>query len=418
MPTKIFKKPRKSQFGIVKGTPSVNALAVRAEMLKANNLSLALKLVLENPGGTSRATISSQTGITRTTSSRLVDELVEMNLLEELAPSTDAGRGRPPVFLTPKPKSAIALGLEINVSRLSAQVIDLTGNVLAEKTVDGDFADSDSVKTMTRLRKLADKVIAQLDNESMFVGTGLAIPGVISETDLLTAPNLGWQNQDLDTLLSPLSDLDVKVVRNEADLGAYAVSTPRPGVKEGPASFIYISGEVGIGGGIIIDHQPIPGTHGWSGEIGHVSTDPNGPKCRCGSRGCLEAYIGQRSLLKRSGLSENATFTDLLELADQGDNKASKVIKEGGLALGRTLAAAINLLDVPTVVLGGSVAQIGNLLKPTALKEMNKRLLQSKWATPEIIIAEDSEQLAACGAAHMVLQELVDDPVGLNFEFN
>lgn len=88
MPTKIFKKPRKSQFGIVKGTPSVNALAVRAVMLKANNLSLALKLVLENPGGTSRATISSQTGITRATSSRLVDELVEMNLLEELATVT------------------------------------------------------------------------------------------------------------------------------------------------------------------------------------------------------------------------------------------------------------------------------------------------------------------------------------------
>lgn len=390
---------------------AASSSGVRAQTLRATNLSLALKNILKNPGSTSRSSIAGTTGTTRATASRLVDELVSANIVEEFEPTAEYGRGRPPVFLAPKPLTVLALGLEVSVSYLSARLIDLTGETISEKMVFDDFADSNPPEVMTRLSKLARQVMPKNLSDAIFVGSGLAIPGIVSKTHLHIAPNLGWHNLSQAELLAPLAEFNVQVVRNEADLGAYAVAMPKPGVPDGPASFIYVSGEVGIGGGIIINHQSLPGTHGWSGEIGHISTDPNGPSCRCGSNGCLEAYIGQRSLLERSRLPKTASYEDLLLAAKDAKSPAHQALKEGGLALGRALATVINLLDIPTVVIGGSVAKIAPVLKPIALDEMKIRVLQSKWLQPEIIIADESSQFATQGAAHMVLQKLVENPL-------
>lgn len=390
---------------------TTSSSGVRAQTLRATNLSLALKNILRDPGTTSRSTIAGQTGTTRATASRLVDELVGANIVEEFEPTAESGRGRPPVFLAPKPLAVTALGLEVSVSYLAARVIDLTGETVSEKTVFDDFADSNPPEVMARLAKLARQVMPKKLSSSIFIGTGLAIPGIVSKTHLHIAPNLGWHDLPLANLLTPLAGFNVQVVRNEADLGAYAVAMPKPGVPDGPASFIYVSGEVGLGGGIIVNHHPLPGIHGWSGEIGHIPTDPNGLPCRCGSSGCLEAYIGQRSILERSGLPKTASYEELLAAAKDPDSPAHRALAEGGLALGRALATVINLLDISTVVIGGSVAKIAPQLTPIALGEMKKRVLQSKWLEPEIIIADESSQFATQGAAHMVLQKLVENPL-------
>lgn len=160
------------------------------------------------------------------------------------------------------------------------------------------------------------------------------MPGIVSAQAVILAPNLGWRDLPLHTLLAPLSHLGVVTVANEADLAAWAVACPQPGVPSGPPSFVYVSGEVGIGAGIIIDHALLPGSHGWAGEIGHISTDPAGPTCRCGATGCLEAYIGQRALVERAGLARGATNVDVVAAAQAGNVAARVALDEGALLWG------------------------------------------------------------------------------------
>lgn len=385
---------------------------VSARTLRATNLSLVLRYVLAFPGAVSRADIASRTGITRATVSRLVDELIRADLLVEGEPTSDSGRGRPAIRLAPAPGRAVSLGAEVNVSSLGVHLVDLTGAVIAETTIDGNFAGTSPSETMQHLADLAHALLAEsLPHGALFAGTGLALPGLVSPQSLALAPNLGWRDIKLFDLLKPLRDLDPTIVANEADLAAYAVARPRPGVPDGPASFVYVSGEVGVGAGIIIDHHPLTGAHGWSGEIGHICTDPNGPRCSCGATGCLEAYLGRRALARNAGMPPETRPSSVVQASETGSSMASRALEVSGTALGRALSAVINTVDIPLVILGGNVADIAPALVEPARRELETRVLQSAWSHPEIRIVEHSEHLAALGAAHRVLQGLVDDPL-------
>ncbi len=380
------------------------------------NLSLVLRHVLADPIHVSRAMISAQTGITRATVSRLVDELVSAGIVQEIAPTTTTGRGRPAVGLAPRPRAVIALGLEANIGYLAARVIDLGGSILAEETQEGDFAGSDPDATMSALATLSHRALVSVTHTGrgrnpLFLGSALALPGLVSPDALTLAPNLGWSDLPLTQLLAPFGDLGVTLVANEADLAAFAVATPRPGVPTGPSSFIYVSGEVGIGAGLIVDHRPFPGTHGWSGEIGHICTDPNGPRCACGATGCLEAYLGRRALSRRAGLPRDATPTDVVTVAKAGSERARIALDEGGVALGRALAAVVSTVDIPLILLGGNLAEISGALLPRAVEELDTRVLHSAWSHPEFRAIEEPTRLAPVGAAHRVLQRVVDDPM-------
>lgn len=388
-----------------------------SESLRAANLSLVLSHILAEPGMVSRAGIAARTGITRATASRLVDELIHSGLVSELSPAAQPTRGRPATLLTPRARTSLAIGLEVNVSYLAARAVDLTGTVLADTRISGDFADSNPKTTLTQLaslgRSVLSEAIASGPVHPRLVGSGLALPGLVSGDALAVAPNLGWRDLSRVDLITPLADLHPSLVANEADLAAFAVANPRPGRPEGPSSFVYVSGEVGIGAGIIVDYRPLSGAHGWSGEIGHICVDPTGPICSCGATGCLEAYLGLRALARRAGLGENATPSDVAAAARDGSLSASRAINEAGAALGRALAAVINTVDIPEVLLGGVVAEIGQELIPAASAELHNRVLQSAWSQPEFRIPnlDSLAALSVTGAAHQVLQHVVDNPL-------
>ena len=384
---------------------------MRATNLKASNLSLVLRKILANPGEITRAAISSSTGITRATISRLVDDLIGRGFVEELDPVGDSGRGRPANRLTPTAGRVAALGIEMNVSALDIMLVDLTGRVLARKRVRGDFAGSDPIETMHRASRAAQRVVdAGLPPGALFLGSGVGIPGLVSPTALALAPNLGWRDIPLEELLAPISCLDPVVVANEADLAAFAVAHSVPGAPSGPSSFIYVSGEVGVGSGIVVDHRPLRGVRGWSGEIGHICADPNGPMCKCGARGCLESYLGMYALASRAGLDRGARAADILREAAVSE-RARSALDEAGAALGRCLAAVINATDIPVVILGGVVAELAPALVAPARKELGTRVLQAAWVPPMIRVWGESKSLTARGAALRVLQRLVDDPL-------
>lgn len=382
------------------------------QSLRAHNLSLALRHILANPGAINRAGIAAQTGISRATMSRLVDELIASSLVEESEDKLSTGqRGRPTSVLSPTSGKVIALGLQVNVSALGAYLVDLSGTVLAHEYVSGDFSGADPTSTLRKLARIARRVLREGSSAgALFLGSSLALPGLFSADTLTIAPNLGWRNIPRKELLRPLHDLDVTLVANEADLAAYAVAYPRPGVPEGPDSFIYVSGEVGIGGGLIVNHQPLSGAHGWSGEIGHICVEPEGAICSCGARGCLETVAGLKALGHAAGLGDNASTREILQHAGHS-SRAQDAMTHAGHALGQALSAVVNTVDISQVYLGGLVAEIAPYLLPSLHEELATRVLQAPWQTPQIDILPHSEDLSLRGGAHRVLELTVDDPI-------
>ena len=380
--------------------------------LRAHNLSLALRHILANPGAINRAGIAAQTGISRATMSRLVDELIATDLVEESDDKlATGGRGRPTSVLSPASGTVIALGLQVNISLLGAYLVDLSGNVLARETQDGDFSGSDPQTILRKLARMGRRVLhAGREEGTVFLGSALALPGLVSGDTLVTAPNLGWKNIPFDELTHPLHDLHVTLIANEADLAAFAVAHPRPGVPEGPASFIYVSGEVGIGGGLVINHQPLGGAHGWSGEIGHICVEPQGNVCSCGARGCLETIAGLKALCRAAGLGDGASARELTQLAGHSA-KAQDALANAGHALGQALAGVVNTVDISQVYLGGLVAETAPYLLPTLHEELETRVLQAPWYAPAIDILPSSEDLSLRGGAFQILERILDDPI-------
>ena len=380
--------------------------------LRAHNLSLALRHILANPGAINRAGIAAQTGISRATMSRLVDELIATGLVEESDDKlSTGGRGRPTSVLSPASGTVIALGLQVNISVLGAYLVDLSGNVLARETLEGDFSGSDPQATLRKLARMGRRVLREGREEgTTFLGSALALPGLVSGDTLVTAPNLGWKNIPFDKLTHPLHDLHVTLIANEADLAAFAVAHPRPGVPEGPASFIYVSGEVGIGGGLVINHQPLSGAHGWSGEIGHICVEPQGNVCSCGARGCLETIAGLKALCRAAGLEDESSARELTQLAGHSA-KAQDALANAGHALGQALAGVVNTVDISQVYLGGLVAETALYLLPTLHEELETRVLQAPWYAPAIDILPSSEDLSLRGGAFQILERILDDPI-------
>lgn len=400
---------------------------VKSENVRASNMSTVLRNILASPGEVTRAGLSQRTGMTRATISRLVDDLVGAGLVRELEPGDGGGRGRPANRLTPAEGSAVALGVEVDVASLDVMLVDIAGRELGYRRIERDFADSAPEETMALAAREAHTLLEDtLPDGALFLGTGVGLPGLVSPTRLALAPNLGWRDIPHDQLLAPLAELNPVVVANEADLAAYAVAYTRPGVAGGPSTFVYVSGEVGVGAGVIVDHRPMSGARAWSGEIGHMCADPNGPLCRCGARGCLEAYLGVRALAEHVGAPTGSGARAILRCAGLIDEAGVKtsgslgvgaeqdcaraVLAEAGAALGRVLSGVINAMDIPHVVLGGAVAELSGALLDPAREEIETRTLQAPWSSPIVEVLPDSASLTVRGAAFRVLDALVDDP--------
>jgi predicted NBD/HSP70 family sugar kinase len=387
---------------------------LRQASLRHANLALVTRTVLAAEAPPSRADVATATSLTRSTVSRLVDELVAGGVLEEVE-SVVGGPGRPGRPATPLTASRgcfAALGLQIGVGHLAARLVDLSGTVLAERLVNVDLAGSKPSSALRRLGSLAAQVLAEAPDGCRVVGAGLALPGLVDVEGgrLLSAPNLGWEDVVPGTALSDtVGGLGLRV-GNEADLAAYAFAHPAPGRDSQPQDFVYLSGEVGIGGAVVLDGEVMTGRHGWAGEIGHVCVDPDGPVCRCGSPGCLEQYAGRLAMLLAAGLDAAAIDGELRGRVEAGDEQACDAVRSAGRALGIALGGVVNVLDIPTVVLGGHLAQVGELLSPEVEAVLARRVLSAHWVTPRVAIAPDDPAAGATGAALIALDELVRHP--------
>ncbi|OLT11059.1 hypothetical protein BJF78_27750 [Pseudonocardia sp. CNS-139] len=344
--------------------------------VRRHNLALVLAEVA-GPEPVSRATVAARTGLTRGTVSSLVEELIAAGLVTELA-AARGGTGRPASPLRLDPSGPAGLGVEIGVDAVGACVVDLTGRVRARRTAASDHRDAPPAAGLATAAALAAEVVAEAGLG--IAGAAVALPGVVSRDGVLErAPNLPrWVDVAVGAELhARLGGIDVRAY-NEADLAALAELW-----SGGPADAVCVSGGIGVGAGILLGGRLFHGAGGRAGEIGHVVVDPDGPPCHCGGRGCLETAAGLEVL-----------HADSLTTA--------------GRALGVALAGAINLLDVPAVVLGGVYPRCGPTLIDAVRAELETRVV-SRPAV-DVRYSALGPDAALTGAATAVVQDLLADP--------
>lgn len=362
---------------------SASRSPVRQSSVRAHNLALVLQTVANSADRPSRAAVSAATGLTRATVSALVDDLVAGNLLAELDPAPRTGAGRPAAGLALSPDGPAGLGLEINVDYLAACVIDLTGVVRHRFVEHADQRLLPSGDALAELARLAERAQAAAAADGLVLaGAALAVPGLVTPGGLVrVAPNLGWQDVDAVAPLTAATGLPI-TVDNEANLAALG-ELRADGAEP---TFLYVSGEIGIGAGIVLDGELYRGGHGWSGEIGHVTVYPDGRPCRCGANGCLEQYAGQEAV---------AADPDL-----------------AAAALGIALAAVVNLLDLGVIVLGGGYAPEFERLRAGIEAELRRRVLTADLAPVSLRPAALGADAAMRGAADAVIRAVREDPAG------
>jgi predicted NBD/HSP70 family sugar kinase len=253
-------------------------------------------------------------------------------------------------------------------------------------------------------------------------GLGVAVPGPV-ETDsglLRLAPNLGWVDVPVAEILADrLAGLAV-VVDNEANLAA--LGELWFGGHDGLVDFVHVSGEIGVGGGVIVGEELFRGARGFAGEIGHVVVQPDGPRCRCGARGCLEQVAGQEAILRSAGLTgavgtsigqPRGSVAELLAGARAGDPGTLRAISEAGRALGIGLSATVNIVDPSTVVLGGLYAALEPWLSKPLLEELSERAITHRWSPVQVLASRLGPDAAVRGAAGTVVKRVLSEPAAV-----
>jgi predicted NBD/HSP70 family sugar kinase len=365
--------------------------------VRRHNLALVLGAV-SAAGRTTRAQIAHTTGLTRATVSALTDQLLAAGLLDVLDPDRGAP-GRPGSPLKLNPRGPGGLGVEINVDYLAACVIGLDGSVRAQHVEPFDARAVDPGAALRRAAALADLAVAEAGLP--ITGGCLALPGLVDRDGVLRrAPNLPhWNGLAAAETLAVLLGVSVDA-GNEANLAALA-----EGSAEGLRDFVYVSGDVGVGAGVVREGRLYGGVQGFAGELGHVMVDAAGPPCACGGSGCVEQYAGLDALLR------DARVADLDELVDRaGDPRVGGVLARAGRALGVALAAAVNLLDVSDIVIGGSYARLAPWLTAALEAELEQRVVSRDIAAPKVRVSRIGPYAAVRGAAASVVARVLAAP--------
>ena len=396
--------------------------AARTPHVRRSNLALVLDQ-LRRRGSCSRSQLVAATGLTRSAIAGLVGELEAIGLVVE-APSTPDGRpGRPSPVVQVDDRCVVALAIEIFVDEIGAAIVALDGSIISSIRVARPRARVAVAETIADVAALVERLDAQLRNGPHqraghhVIGCGVSVPGLVRDVDgvVVAAPNLGWVDVSLAELLASALGRELPIhVGNDADLGALAES--RFGAGVGSDHMIFVSGEVGVGGGLVAAGRPIVGHLGFAGEIGHLPVNPEGRRCRCGSIGCWETEVGESALLERAGFDPDggrAAVEQLLARAAAGDRRAVDALASEARWLAIGIAGLVNVFDPDTVVLGGLFARVLPAVRAQLDVELADRRYLAARRDVAVVGAALGSQSVTVGAAELAFGPLLDDPAGV-----
>lgn len=388
-------------------------LGHRSETVRRANLAAILG-ALHTRGALSRSELVVQTGLTRSTIRALIGEFVAGDMVTEERAEPVGTPGRPSALVRPNPDGAVVLAIEIAVDSLAMAIVGLGGDVLHARRVDRPRGHVTVDDIAVDVAELTSAVREDPFIRDAIVGVGVAVVGVVRSGDGLVtmAPNLGWRDVPLGERLAKALDLPVPiVVGNEADLGA--LGEARRGAARGADSVLYITCEVGVGGGLIVDGAPLTGIAGYGGEVGHIPVRPDGIPCACGSSGCWETEIGAHALLR---LAEHPIdggrpeIEAVIAAAERGDRIALAAAEHVGRWLGFGLAGLVNVFNPRLVVLGGHFVRLLPLVSDPLTAELDRRTLPATRRLVRLLPATLGVDASLIGAAELAFEPLLADP--------
>ncbi|QFU94006.1 ROK family transcriptional regulator [Amycolatopsis sp. YIM 10] len=391
-------------------------VSVQAEQISQRTANLAGLLRALRRGPRSRSQLAAHSGLYKATVSSLVTELADRGLVRP-AGLRNGGHGRPSQLVELRGEAAYGLALRVEADGFSAMSMDLAGVPLASRASVADVAQLGLERGMDELAALAEAVCADLDGPP--IGVAVSVPGLV-DTDsqvLRFAPALRWRDAGLADLIAARLGVDLAgvVIENEANLGAFAEVLEGPGVRE----LFYLSGGIGVGGGLVSGGVVLRGSRGFAGEIGHITIDAVGDACSCGRTGCLETKAGFPALLRAAAsppdplhdpaLGVDARVTALRDRIRGGDQRAAAAVHDLGTALSTALATVVDLVDPEVLVLGGYFAGLAEwLVEPIRVA------LGSRSTGPgtrcRVVASTLGTSAALLGAAHLATERLFADP--------
>jgi len=309
-----------------------------------------------------------------------------------------------------------AIGVDLGGTNIKIGIVSQKGKLL-EKISLSSKAEGGPDKVVKQIRLGIKEILSK--NKKKIRGIGIGSPGVVSikKGTVENPPNFpGWTKVNLGNIISKEFDIDCHV---ENDANAAAIGEMIFGTGKRYNSFVMITLGTGVGGGIILNRKLYRGEIGAAGEIGHITINYEGPRCNCGSFGCIEAYVGNNYLISKVKADLTASpnpkilklvnndlnlLTPLIinKAAEDGDTFAKSVISEMGEQIGSTLASVSNLLDVSTFIIGGGVSGFGRPLFTAINKSLVVRVITSLRNRVKVLPAKLKNEAGIKGASALV----------------
>jgi glucokinase-like ROK family protein len=380
--------------------------------------------------GISRAELADRMGLTRAAVTIIINDLIANGIILNTE-SRSTTSGRPPVELEINPNQGFVGAVDIGARHLSVALGNFSARILEE--VETPFRVD---KGPQECLQEADRILGKLLQKRGLLSANLAaigvgVPGpVIADKGMVMAPPImpGWDRFPIRATLESQWGTAV-TLNNDAELGALGEWAYGAGRGEKNLAFIKVGS--GIGAGLIINQQIYGGNTGSAGEIGHLTVDENGPLCACGNHGCLEAFAGGHAIAsqarklvasgKRTLLSENnldfITARDVAEAARRGDLTAQEIIKRSGTFIGIAIAGLINLINPSTVIIGGGVAQVGDLFTGPIRQAVRERSLRASEHSVRITTAMLGRRSSLMGALVQAIHAAIHTTIEQRSQF-
>jgi predicted NBD/HSP70 family sugar kinase len=410
--------------------------------VKAHNLRAVLLTLLHN-GPTSRAHLAQLTGLSTTTITNLVSELLAQDIVSEAgreapgegreANARNSG-GRPATLIRIVPAARCAVGVHFGVDTLRAGVTDLFGNLICYR-VQPHSADAPVAEVLEKALALAEEVIAAgCGRRESLVGIGVGASGLVDpETGVnVLAPNLGWRDVPIRDAFRRRLELPVFVDNN---VRAMALAEAMFGVGRGVNALAFVYGRVGVGAGFVVGGQVYRGSRAGAGEIGHTTAiQAGGAPCRCGNTGCLETLISEPELVRQAQVlaarapdsilasrlnaapasvpgppsgsgngNSDSPLERLFAAARDGDREALALLEERASYMGTALANLVNLISPDMIILGGLFAAGQDLLLPRIEETMRRRSFAGLGEAVALRVSTFGQEVGVIGAAALAL---------------
>lgn len=356
---------------------------------------------VQQRGSLTQVELAGVTGLSPATVSNIVKELVASGVLHT-SPTSRSGRRAQQVTLARN--LGLIAGMHFGSRSLRVALSDVTHRIVAEQRMPlppDHRADVGLDRASLLLAEMVESVDARSD-EVLAVGVGVPIPvdvqtGRVSSHGMLR----GWDGVSVTEMLGGRLGVPV-YVDNDVNLGALAET--RLGAARGSQHVLYVRVSHGVGGGLVLGGQVFRGRIGAAGEIGHVSVVEHGSVCRCGNRGCLETVIGATALVETLRHSHGPlTLRDVVTRAGAGDAGCRRVISDAGRYLGMAVATVCNIIDPELVVVGGQLAEAGELLLEPMRDAIESRAIPSVAGPVGIVEGELGASAEVRGALAVAL---------------